>query len=192
MREALLGNSGSGLVLVLVCMLCVSILGVMVMYLSYTGLMLKATERQSKTNFYDASTALDEIRAGIQKTASDSIAAAYKTMLVNYSYADYTRNTTMEQKFKGEFSSNMLGSNLFYNGQYKTDALKDFVSGPAQVTGSGTVSSTVDGIILKGVTVSCTDTKGYTTTVTSDISVGMPEFSYVVSNYSISGLPSLH
>lgn len=189
-REALLGNSGSGLVLVLVCMLCVSILGVMVMYLSYTGLMLKATERQSKTNFYDASTALDEIRAGIQKTASDSIAAAYKTMLVNYSYADYTRNTTMEQKFKGEFSSNMLGSNLFYNGQYKTDALKDFVSGPAQVTGSGTVSSTVDGIILKGVTVSCTDTKGYTTTVTSDISVGMPEFSYVVSNYSISGLPS--
>lgn len=84
----------------------------------------------------------------------------------------------------------MLGSNLFYNGQYKTDALKDFVSGPAQVTGSGTVSSTVDGIILKGVTVSCTDTKGYTTTVTSDISVGMPEFSYVVSNYSISGLPS--
>jgi len=189
-RKALRGNSGSGIVLVLVCMLCVSILGVMVMYLSYTGLLLKVTERQSKTDFYDASTAMDEIRAGIQNAASDSIGAAYKTVLINYSNADYTRNTTMENQFKSEFLSNILSSDLFYNGQYKVETLQSFASGSAQVTGSGTVSSSASGVVLKGVTVSYTDDKGYTTAVTSDISIGVPEFSYVVSNYSVSSLPA--
>ena len=79
--KALKGNSGSGIVLVLVCMLCVSMLGIMILYLSYTGLLIKVTERQSQENFYDATTAMDEVRAGVQKAASDSIAEAYKTML---------------------------------------------------------------------------------------------------------------
>ena len=44
--------------------------------------------------------------------------------------------------------------------------------------------------MLENVSVTYTDSKHYTTTVSSDISIGMPEFSYVVSNYSVSNLPS--
>ena len=67
--KTLRGNRGSGIVLVLVCMICVSILGTLIMYLSYTGYMFKITERQSKADFYSATTAMDEIRACVQKAA---------------------------------------------------------------------------------------------------------------------------
>ena len=190
-RRALRGNSGSGIVLVLVCMLCVSILGVMVMYLSYTGLLLKVTERQSKADFYDASTAMDEIRAGVQKYASDAIAGAYKTVLINYNYPDFIpTGSTMEEQFKSEFKSNILKSDLFSAGKYSLTALEGMTGTGASVTGSGLFDTAADAIVLKNVAVTYTDSKNYTTTVSSDISIGMPEFSYVVSNYSVSNLPS--
>jgi len=190
-HKALRGNSGSGIVLVLVCMLCVSILGVMVMYLSYTGLLLKVTERQSKADFYDASTAMDEIRAGVQKYASDAIADAYKTVLINYNYPNFIpTGSTMEKQFKSEFKSNILKSDLFSADKYSLAALENMTGTGASVTGSCIVDTAADAIVLKNVAVTYTDSKNYTTTVSSDISIGMPEFSYVVSNYSVSNLPS--
>jgi len=190
-HKALRGNSGSGIVLVLVCMLCVSILGVMVMYLSYTGLLLKVTERQSKADFYDASTAMDEIRAGVQKYASDAIAGAYKTVLINYNYPDFIpTGSTMEEQFKSEFKSNILKSDLFSAGKYSLTALEGMTGTEASVTGSCSFDTAADAIVLENVSVTYTDSKHYTTTVSSDISIGMPEFSYVVSNYSVSNLPS--
>ena len=207
-RRALRGNSGSGIVLVLVCMLCVSILGVMVMYLSYTGLLLKVTERQSKADFYDASTAMDEIRAGVQKAASDSIAVAYKEMLVHYSDAAYASNMTakFQEAFREQMKSwqtteNSVTVNLlsFANGAntgtYNADVLTSFVtSASAKVTStadsSASYNAATNALVLKGVRVTYTDAKHYTTSVTSDITIGMPDFSYVLSSYSVSGLPS--
>lgn len=207
-RSVLRGNSGSGIVLVLVCMLCVSILGVMVMYLSYTGLLLKVTERQSKANFYDASTAMDEIRAGVQKAASDSIAVAYKEMLVHYSDAAYSSNMTarFQEAFREQMKSwqttvnsgtvNLLSfANGANTGTYNADVLTSFVtSASATVTStsnsSASYNAATNALVLKGVRVTYTDTKNYTTSVTSDITIGMPDFTYVISSYSVSGLPS--
>ena len=102
-----------------------SVIHVCRMYLSYTGLLLKVTERQSKADFYDASTAMDEIRAGVQKYASDAIAGAYKTVLINYNYPDFIpTGSTMEEQFKSEFKSNILKSDLFSEGKYSLTALE--------------------------------------------------------------------
>jgi hypothetical protein len=65
--KALRGNSGSGIVLVLVCMLCVSMLGIMILYLSYTGMLLKMTQRQAQNDFYTATTAMDEVRTAYKR-----------------------------------------------------------------------------------------------------------------------------
>lgn len=208
--KALKGNSGSGIVLVLVCMLCVSMLGIMILYLSYTGLLIKVTERQSQENFYDATTAMDEVRAGVQKAASDSIAEAYKTMLSHYSDATYAAN--MKAKFQEEFTNEFyawktdvkIGQSslpvstalISSTNTYNTDVLSSFLtSAHAVLSGTGGNAVVRDAaagtITLKGITVTYTDPKkGYSTTVTSDISVVMPDFSYVISNYSVSGLPS--
>jgi len=206
-RRALRGNRGSGIVLVLVCMLCVSILGVTALYLSYTGLLLKVTERRSKADFYDATTAMDEIRAGVQTAASDSIAGAYKSALINYSNPAFTGGSDMSAGFQREFRNELYGwkdeagDALFITSggtyRYSTDVLKSFVSD------SNTAVSVRDGkaaqvvydtgkktVLLKNVDVVYTNPRThYTTEVSADISVGMPDFSYVVSQYSISGLP---
>lgn len=208
--RTLRGNSGSGIVLVLVCMLCVSMLGIMILYLSYTGVLLKITERQGQKDFYTASTAMDEIRAGVQKAASDSIGRAYKTVLVNYSNEDFQKDQAdMTSKFRAEFRSEFSkwtasGNSLItINGGYSVDVLKSFLDSTqlrGNVGGTGvwveaagganTATVEADGITLKNVKVSYTDAKGYTSSVTSDIVVNMPDFSYMISNYSISGLPS--
>jgi hypothetical protein len=62
----------------------VSVMGVVVLFTSLTGYQLKAEERQGKSNFYDAETAMNELRAGVQQTVSDAIAAAYTDVLVHY------------------------------------------------------------------------------------------------------------
>lgn len=199
--SALRGNKGSGLVLVLVCMLCVSILGIMILYLSYTGLLLKTTERQSKSDLYSASTIMDEVRAGVQKAASDSIADAYKEVLINYSNTSYLEaNQTMEAKFQQEFKAKLLGwksdgTNLFTAIQscnYNADLL-DAMAGDkncvTSVSGSK-VEVTDKSITLKGIRATYKDAKNYTTEVTSDIVVSVPDFSYIASNYSTAGLPS--
>ena len=204
--KELRGNRGSGIILVLVCMLCVSMLGAMILYLSYTGMQLKLTERQSKKNFYDASTAMDEIRAGIQTAASDSIAEAYRTVLINYSNADYINNSTMTDKFREEFQNDFRKwqryvttdgksseINLITGTSYNTAVLKSFVSEPAAAideTGTHTVTVSQDAIVLKNVRVTYKDSKDYETQITTDISVGMPDFSYVLSSYSAAGLPA--
>jgi hypothetical protein len=187
------------LVLVLVCMACVTILGAAVLYLSYTGMRVKVAERQSKEDFYDASAAMDEIRAGLQEAVSDAITAAYKTTLINYNNPDFISGMTLPDRFQEEVHADLTswqtgGTALFIDNKYSLEALRTFV----RHTGV-TVDSAADlplasyagkVLTLKAVRVTYTDPRsGYSTSVTSDLTVRMPDFSYLYSEYSISGLP---
>lgn len=201
--KVLRGNRGSGLVLVLVCMLCVSILGIMVLYLSYTGMLLKITERQSKNDFYSATTAMDEVRAGVQKAASDSISQAYKTVLINYSSDNFlAANQTMEAKFKSLYLSDMKAWSTQVDGTpiklinsnktYNIKVLQSFTTaaGAEVISDNAVVTDDAEKIVLKNVTVKYTDSKHYATVVNTDIVIWAPDLSYMISNYSISGLPA--
>lgn len=195
-RSALRGNRGSGIVMVLVCMLCVTLLGTALLYLSYTGLLIKTTERQSKQNFYSAETAVEEMRAGVQQAVSDSIAAAYKESLVRYTSAE------PDQIFRTAFVdalwqwSNEDGA-LFNKTtrSYDLDVLRGFVSDPTHVHVSADsavelLGAGADQVFrLRGLQVTYTDAKGYETTITTDISVSMPSFTYILSRLPLTGLP---
>ncbi|MCQ4769554.1 hypothetical protein NE579_03605 [Intestinimonas massiliensis] len=215
---SLRNNRGSGVVLVLVCMLFVSILGTTLLYMSYTGFRMKVAERQGKQTFYDASAAMNEIEAGVQKMVTDSIAAAYNTVLVHYSDPSYLVENradgsmitlTMTQKFQGVFRSLVYA--WTYDGTHaligsegsavSPDGLASFLSSPAglQVTAGAACferdslnSSDAGRMVLKDIQVTLdrqpSDTR-YTSQVKTDFVIDMPDFYYLTSEYSITGIP---
>ena len=201
-------NRGSGVVLVLVSMLFVSMLGATVLYMSYTGFQMKVTERQGKQTFYDAAAAMSEVEAGVQQVVTDSIASAYNTVLVHYSdptYLSASGSATMTEKFQSVFRGNVSGWSvggkaLISGSAVSADVLKSFLSTPAAVTVSagnavfepGIAAGDGGRIVLKNVVVSLnrqpTGTE-YTSRVGADLVIDMPDFYYLTSEYSITGIP---
>ncbi len=119
-REALKQNKGSSIVTVLVTMMFVTILGVTLLSMTYTGLLVQSTDRKGETNFYSATEVLDQIQAGFQEAASEAIEAAYQDVLTNYntysaeiaalnSDLDPDNDTTIDERFaekvKAEFDN---------------------------------------------------------------------------------------
>ena len=82
--KELFGNRGSGVLLVLVAISCITLMAVSLLHMSYTAFKIKAAERQGKIDFYTADARMDELLAGVQAQVSNAIAEAQKKTLVNY------------------------------------------------------------------------------------------------------------
>ncbi len=185
-------NRGSGIVVVLVSMVCVALMGASLLFMSYTAIRLKATERQAGRDFYSAETAIDEIRAGVQSVVSEAIATSYKYVLETYS-----SGAQITERFEERFRTDLKKAGLFTNSgtKYDVDTLRSYVSSSSGVTVESVGSALVlenaveDTLELKGIKVIYTADNGYTTEISTDISIGMPDFAYIMSATSISGLP---
>lgn len=93
--KELVGNRGSGVLLVLVAISCITLMAVSLLHLSYTAFKIKAAERQGKIDFYTADAKVDELLAGVQAQVSDAIAEAQKKTLIEYqSYCGLTVTVT--------------------------------------------------------------------------------------------------
>jgi len=77
-------NKGSAVLTVVITMMFVVALGTALLYTAYRGLQLSVLARNAKENFYDASAAMDEIKAGIQDEVSVALQTAYTTTLVAF------------------------------------------------------------------------------------------------------------
>lgn len=193
-------NRGSGIVVVLVSMTCIALMGASLLFMSYTAVQMRATERQASRDFYSAETAMDELRAGAQSIASDALGRAYKTVLLTYS-----EGGQMDQLFADAYVKELENSNLLTlsGTSYNLDILKAYVSTPP--SGTLKVYSLDDDpdnpndrplaekrnniITLKNLCVEYTANNGYTTTINADISFGRPDFTYTFSGDRLSGLP---
>lgn len=154
-------NRGSGIVTVLVTMFFIVSLGATMLFLSYTGLQIKASDRKSKENFYSADTAMQQVRTGVEQAVSETLKTAYTNMLQSYSadneeYQDKVRsnsdswgslNAFMTSKFQEEFQADLLGWTnsagdplLMQSGAdsdtytYSPDVLRGFLTVPDGVT----------------------------------------------------------
>ena len=78
-------HRGSGVVTVLIAMLFISTLGAALLFTSYTGYQVKIAGRRANENFYDADTAMSQVRAGVQRAVTESLAGAYTDVLEHYS-----------------------------------------------------------------------------------------------------------
>ena len=184
-------NRGAGIVVVLVSMVCVALMGASILFMSYTAIRLKATERQASKDFYSAETAMDEIRAGVQSVASEAIASAYKYALENYS-----TGLDVTNRFQAKFITDLKKSSLFHastSTDDRVDELQSFVSNSsAQVSGSCEVyydNAKPNELVLKDVIVTYKADNDYITTISTDIFINAPKFSYLTSSTRISGLP---
>lgn len=95
-----LNNKGSAIVMVIVVVAFVSILATTLLYVSGANYFRKATDLKNKESFYEAETALEEIRAALAVEVSKAAEEAYLTVSINYATAD---SATRYSLFQSEF-----------------------------------------------------------------------------------------
>lgn len=190
-------NKGSAIIVVLIAVAFLTILGSLLLFTTSTGYLMKITERRGKQNFYSAETAMNEIRLGVQQVASDAITKAYTHVLVEYNTAADT-----EDIFKNYFKQALYdwrssdGGRLLIPGgtlgtdSYDPSVLKDFLSAPDGVVlrADGPALAANDRISLRKLSLTYTK-DGYSTTISTDIRINMPEFSYTLSELILSAVP---
>lgn len=196
-------NRGSGIVNVLVAVAFVSALAAALLFLSYMNLQIKISDRASRANFYTAETAVSEVRAKLQEYATKAIAEAYTQVLTDYNASAAEAN---RESFGRAFvqALNKLGGSDAINisipagtqtgtGSYQIDKIWPDI--PANITATaggaavGTMSASLDTreIVFHGLSVTCVE-RGYETTVSTDMVIKMPDFSYTMADYSMSHL----
>ena len=206
-------NRGSGLVTVLVTMLFVSVLGATLLFTSYTGYLIKVSERGGKESFYSAGTAMDEIKIAIQQAVNESLSEAYTRVLSEYITLVERGDEELQKSFADEFydaiedwgvkDGDVTHSLFDSDGTYNTAALRCLPrSAPAgskvEVTGDGdgTVARNYDAdgklseIVLEGIRVDYVSPEGYASAVSTDISITMPDFYATTTTVTSSALPT--
>ncbi len=83
--SSLKDNRGAGIITVLLAMFFVTTLGSAILYMAYTGLLIRSTEERGVRNFYDTAELMDELQAGFYTVASDSAGIAYNEALIRFS-----------------------------------------------------------------------------------------------------------
>lgn len=193
-------SKGSAIITVVVSMLFVMALGAALLFAAFTAYTIRITERNSDQNFYSASAAMDDIRAGLQTQVTNAISVAYTGVLTSYTSASTNPQNDFTSRFLAElakkqfnsvegetvtlFLSQVTEGNTVISG-YDPEALITFirekyqlnakVSGGTAVQNS-TDSGAVSSVTLKAVSLKYIDEKGYESNITTDITIAMPDF----------------
>lgn len=198
-----LNNKGSGIVTVLIAVVLLTLMGSLLLMLTFTGFEMKASDRMGKQNTYDASTAMDEIKVGIQNAVSKSIESSYAYALNRYS----EKGAEVQDRFAQNFVDSLKnykkdGESLIYMDggpyYYKVSVIEDMIvncrEGVATVTTAQndakvSVDEDYTKVVFKNISVSYTN-NGRTTSITADINVTVPDVGHSLSQFSASGVPS--
>ncbi len=197
-------DRGVGIVTVLLVVMFIAILGSTLVYMSYNGLLMRAAERQGTENFYDASSALDEIRAGLQQVATESISVAYADVLTRYD-SIMSSGGNVTEEFHRAFAEAVLawapseGATplVSVGSTYDLSMLAGFTVQPDPAVGEVVISSdsnmvqqNAEGIVFKNLQVSYTDAeRSYTTEVEADVLLKYPGLTYAPSTAITSDVP---
>ncbi len=182
--KELRGNRGSGVVLVLVAISCITLMTTSLLHLSYTAFKIKASDRVSKADFYEADAKLDTLIAGIQEITSDAIAEAQKKVFVTYN--ESTSKSTFHAKVIEEMEKALKVSD---SDKYNVSKLQAILTDPSVADPNVTIANDADSICvkdqdtdrftLKNVRITYLSEKsGNYTTVKADIVIDCTELEY--------------
>ncbi|MDY6351988.1 MAG: hypothetical protein SPL57_02980 [Lachnospiraceae bacterium] len=196
-------NGGNSLVLVVVVMFVVMLLGLAILYSSYTSVILRYSQRKSEKTFSSAETGMELIREGLSEVNSDAIAAGYKGLLQNFSKDQDTNKATFANAYLADIVTSAKGDSgkiLFPEAatglkgavnptKYSVAALDDFLNGRISRGSEYKLSAMVDGaensdtgsvyvtqnndIILRGVRL-VYKRNGYEEQITTDFRLTIP------------------
>lgn len=187
-----LNNKGAGVVAVIVAIALVSILASVVLTTSYSNFKIKQTNYKSKTSFYSAETALDEIAIGLQGFVSEALSYSYREIIVNFNVLDSDqKQEKMESLYYSKLWEFLDPGNLNNHKKYDVSVLAGFLSEEYDTTNQvGAVVSSTNpemitydkkGILLKNVDVYYRDKDDYSTFLSTDIRLSYPEVSFGVA-----------
>ena len=185
-----LDDRGSAMVMVIVVVAFITILATTLLYVAGANYFRKITDLKTKESFYEAETALEEIRAALMVEVSAAAKEAYTTVTINYAAAD---STTRAYLFQNEFLDALAANWKDKTNSFDADAdsnvyelvLQSLVSDPYKMA----ITLSIEGnplytgdnhAELKGVELQYTDAQGYTTMISTDFWIAVPSFNWSV------------
>lgn len=196
-----INNSGSAIITVIVVVAFVSILATTILYVSGMNFYMKMTDLHTKESFYEAETALEEIKAFLMEQAAQASREAYTDVLINYASTDgYTRYTLYQNRFFALLNEKWENARIPAGGGSEMsyqDTLASLVVYPPPADPSAVVSyellldaavpdagsmelHAADGYaLLRGIQFTYTE-NGYTTIISTDFIISVPEVNWGV------------
>lgn len=188
-----MNNKGASLVTVVSAIALVAVLVVTVLTISVANIQMKRMYKQSIDNFYDAESAMDEIRTGLQQQISQAATAAYLDVMGSYSSSynnDSQRQNSFVNKYRSELTNALQLSGAV--GQYDISVLENYIGASHRFdasTGVGALVQTqagkpatlefaVDGIYIRNLEVTYTSDQNYFTKVDTDIVLTYPQMNF--------------
>lgn len=182
-----MNNRGVALVTVIVVISFISVLATVILYSSGMNFAMKTTDIKTKISFYDAETAMEQLKAYFAGETSKAFQEAYTDTLKNY--GNWGNGNGRESHYKTLFFQNLqtnITKELADSGCADMTAFFNSIVDPKYAgtisftaeAGSGAYdfSKTGDGYALfKGVQISYTTDNGYTTIISTDFLINLPE-----------------
>ncbi|MCH5274828.1 MAG: hypothetical protein J1E65_03220 [Lachnospiraceae bacterium] len=199
-----LNNRGSAIVMVIVVVAFISILATTLLYVAGANYYRKVTDLKNKESFYEAETALEEIRAALAEDVSKAAKEAYLTVSINYATADSaTRYSLFQSEFFKVLANNWDGRRanpVTPESPYSYEQVVQFmvnnepdrnyqaaISLNPLVVGDPLELHPEEGYaILKGVELRYT-VNGYTTMISTDFLIYIPSINWGVDHGITSG-----
>lgn len=174
-------QSGSTLMLVLVCMTLIALLGSALLMATVANRKMKNVNLLAVSNFYDAESVVEEVRLGLEETAQGVMKEAYAYMLQRYSVTPQSERTKLLKRrfmnlFYGELT-NHSESNLaqLADSSLLTRYLVASYGGTASLEHAEQILVEKDdanyAVILRNIAVNYVDLAGYESRITTDITI---------------------
>lgn len=178
-------DKGSSLVTVLLVSSIVAILVTVVLAIVILNVYMKRADMLGQSAFYDAESALEEIRAGLALDESKATTEAYLDTLSNYANLDDEEKT---DNFDDKFQDNLRKKLTIENGNYNISILESYLKETKFSNGVGAeiltsaddahFNVTKEGAVLKNVHVKYTDSNNYVSEIKTDIVLEYPPVNF--------------
>ncbi len=193
-RPVKLNNTGSAIITVIVVITFISILATTILYMSNMNLFMKTTDLRTKQSFYEGEVALEEIKAALMVVASEACEEAYEEVLLNYAATNMeTKYVLFQNKFlevlKTKWQEKIADPENpdylavlreFVDAEYKNAISLEAVAS----AGSMAIDSARGCAFVRGVTLTYTDAAGYTTVISTDYLIKVPDMNWGLTSES--------
>lgn len=201
-RQLYKDNRGSTLVVVVMAMFLLCVLASIILYTTYINYTIKTTELHSTDNFYTAEAVMEEIKAGLELEVSNAYTDAYLYVMQNYGSGDGAGEVVrtsnfqvryinyLKEKFDPDRDDNIDPVMLFsYLSKSYTETAGEAVFSDGSTAKLELVPEDgrslvdyADGLGIKGLRLTYTDSKGYVAVITTDIVLKIPNMTFEEQN----------
>ncbi len=173
-----MNNKGSALIIVIIIMTFVGVLATVVLSMTSINAQTKRVDSDSKENFYDAETALDEITLGVENVLAQATNKAYSEIFTQFTTLSNTeRNARFQQVIRDEVSASLKFNETHRDADGKmpiVHLLQAFVTNSdAEVVSVASCSEIGDYLKINGLKVEYIDGE-YSNTIITDIRINTP------------------